>query len=37
MLAGPKGFSPFSGSIIDVTSSSFVALNIKVSSTGSER
>ena len=37
MLAGPNAFLAFSELIIDVTSSSFVALNVKVSSTGSER
>ena len=31
MLAGPKAFLAFSELIIDVTSSSFVALNVKVS------
>ena len=37
MLVGPNDFLAFSELIIDVTSSSFVALNVKVSSTGSER
>ena len=37
MFAGPNAFLAFSELIIDVTSSSFVALNVKVSSTGSER
>ena len=31
MLAGPNAFLAFSELIIDVTSSSFVALNVKVS------
>ena len=37
MLAGTNAFLAFSELIIDVTFSSFVALNAKVSSTGSER
>ena len=37
MLARPNAFLAFSESIIDVTSSSFLALNVKVSSAGSER
>ena len=37
MLAGPNAFLAFSELIIDVTSSSFVALNVKVYSTSSER
>ena len=37
MLAGPNAFLAFSELIIDVTSSSFIALNVKVSSTSSER
>ena len=37
MLAGPNAFLAFSELIIDITSSSFVARNVKVSSTGSER
>ena len=37
MLAGPNAFFAFSELIINVTSSLSVALNIKVSSTGSER
>ena len=37
MLAGPNVFLAFSELIIDVTYSSFVAANVKVSSTGSER
>ena len=37
MLAGPNAFLAFSELIIDVTSSLSVALNVKVSSTGSDR
>ena len=37
MLAGPNDFPTFSEMIIDATSSSFVALNVKVFSTGSEK
>ena len=37
MLAGPNAFLTFSELIIDVTFSLFVALNVRVSSTGSER
>ena len=37
MLAGPNAFLAFSELIIDVTSSSFIVLNVKVSLTGSER
>ena len=37
MLAGPNAFLAFSELIIDVTSRSFVTLNVKVFSTGSER
>ena len=37
MLAGTNAFLAFSELIIDVTFSSFAALNAKVSSTGSER
>ena len=37
MLAGPSAFFAFRELIINVTSSLSVALNIKVSSTGSER
>ena len=37
MLEGPNAFLAFSELMIDVTSSSFVALNVKVSSKGSER
>ena len=37
ILAGPNAFLACSELIIDITSNSFVALNVKVSSTGSER
>ena len=37
MLPWPNAFLAFSELIFDVTSNSFVALNVKVSSTGSER
>ena len=37
MLAGPNAFLAFSELIIEVTSSSSVSLNVKVSSTGSKR
>ena len=37
VLAGPNAFLTFSELIIDVTSSLPAALNVKVSSTGSER
>ena len=37
MLAGPNAFLAFSELIIDITCSSFVALNVKVSSIGSKR
>ena len=37
MVAGPNAFLAFSELIIDVTSNSFVALNVKLSLTGSER
>ena len=37
MLAGPNDFLTFSEMIIDAPSSSFVALNVKVFSTGSEK
>ena len=37
VLAGPNAFLAFSELIIDVTSSLPAALNVKVSSTGSER
>ena len=37
MLAGPNAFLAFGELIIDVTSGSCVALNVKVSSTDSER
>ena len=37
MLAGPNAFLAFSDLIIDVTSSSFVALNVKVSSTDNSK
>ena len=37
MLAGPNAFLAFSELIIDVTSSSFVALNVKVSSTDNSK
>ena len=37
MLAGPNDFLTFSEMITDAPSSSFVALNVKVFSTGSEK
>ena len=37
MVAGPNAFLAFRELIIDVTSNSFVALNVKLSLTGSER
>ena len=37
MLAGPNAFLAFSELIIDITSSLSVALNVKASSTSSER
>ena len=37
MLTGPNAFFAFSELIIDITSSISVALNVKISSTGSER
>ena len=36
-LAGPNAFLAFSELIMDVTSSSFVALNVKVSSTDNSK